>query len=136
MKRCFTLLAALLFLNTCFSQINCDISNVTATTSPCNSAGQYYVDLDFDYVNVNDSFRVQGGGIQYGIFAYNQLPITLGPFSGINGTAHEFVVRDIVFNDCQDFVNVNAVNCNPSDSCHVYDLVANDVHCVNGAVNA
>ncbi|MEL6864535.1 MAG: hypothetical protein AAFP19_08955, partial [Bacteroidota bacterium] len=66
----------------CFqrSTANCQIA-LQATTGPCNSQNfPYYVRVEAEYVNTSDSFYLQTNAIDFGKFAYSDLPIYLGPF--------------------------------------------------------
>ena len=108
-----------------FSQSNCSIFDLTATIVQNNPGGcEYWVKLDFEFTGTTNQFKVQGNGIQYGTFTYNQLPLLLGPFQATSvSTVREFVVRDLILNDCQDDVTVNSPVCNTNPvNCQILDL--------------
>jgi hypothetical protein len=99
----------------------CSIFDLTAEVVDCAN-GQFYVILNFEYTGVSgEGFRVQGNGVNYGNFNYNQLPITLGPLTA-NSTNYEFVVKDLVTTTCTDFVVVGQVNC--GGACDIFDMSA------------
>jgi len=78
----------------------CHLSGLTLTRSDCNEENQFFVTIDFDHMNTSDSFRIQGNGHQYGIFAYTDLPVILGPFNGNSGQSYEFGITDLNHPNC------------------------------------
>nr|MBP7274126.1 T9SS type A sorting domain-containing protein [Saprospiraceae bacterium] len=92
----------------------CDIYDLTATVSDCNSEGLFYVTLNFAHNNVSNLFDVRGNGQYYGTFGYNTLPIHLGPFAGNGTTNYEFIVRDHETESCHDVVEIGTVDCTSS----------------------
>ncbi|MCB0642059.1 MAG: hypothetical protein KDC44_10485, partial [Phaeodactylibacter sp.] len=109
----------------------CSISNLSLSQTPCNSEGEFYVDLDFDYENVgNFGFEVGGNGNNYGTFDYADLPVQIGPLSGDGSVNYVFKVRDVELNSCQAQESLGAVNC--SDQCLQFeDLEAGTVYSEN-----
>jgi hypothetical protein len=89
----------------------CDLYGMEWAMTPCDSAGNFFFILNFNYQNVGaEGFHVVGNGNNYGNFSYNDLPITLGPFSSDN-TFYEFAAIDNQFNDCTDVVVPGDVEC-------------------------
>ena len=123
-------LSILLFSQPVFSQ-DCNIYDLTAQVVDCNN-GQFYVVLNFQYSNTGqEGFKVQGNGVAYGTFPYSNVPLTLGPLAANGTTSYEFVVRDIVFPDCQDVVQLGTVSCDANAPCEIYDLTVETGECHN-----
>lgn len=109
----------------------CAIGDVVAVPGDCVN-GQFYVTLDFNFGGVgSEGFKVQGNGNLYGIFSYDDLPVTIGPLAGNGSTAYEFVVKDVLLPDCQGFTVIDPVDCGGND-CEIWDVVAVPGDCVNG----
>ncbi|MDX1409906.1 MAG: hypothetical protein R3330_17275, partial [Saprospiraceae bacterium] len=90
----------------------CMIGPVSATVSDCDSAGLFFVTLDFDVASGDPGgFTVLGNGNNYGTFAYSEVPVTIGPFPGDSSTAYEFIVVDNGTPNCSNFAEVGVVNC-------------------------
>ena len=105
----------------------CNLSELTLTPSNCNSEGQFYVEIDFDYENSSDSFKIQGNGHNYGYFSYEDLPIVLGPFDGNSSTVYEFLVKDQTNPNCKIASHINPPYCQngfpePLISMEIYDF--------------
>src|SRR5688500_15450166 len=91
---------------------NCEIFNLTV--DPECTGSNFVVHLDFDFENVaSDSFTLNGNGLNYGIFGYNELPLTLGPLNGGTNIHWEFVVRDSELPSCQEVEVLGIYNCPP-----------------------
>jgi hypothetical protein len=89
----------------------CQIFDLTWTMTECDSNGNFYFILDFEFNNVgNEGFTIQGNGNNYGEFGYDNLPLAIGPFEDGN-TEWEFLVRDVQFQDCFDVVVPGVVTC-------------------------
>ena len=89
----------------------CDIYDLSYTLSHCDSAGNFFFILNFQYHDVGASgFNVVGNNIIYGNFGYDQLPIQVGPFPSDN-TAYEFLVLDADNTACFDFIEPGDVQC-------------------------
>ncbi|RMF28923.1 MAG: T9SS C-terminal target domain-containing protein [Bacteroidetes bacterium] len=137
MNKVFPLLlccAALFFGRGLSAQTPCEISNLTVEILPCNNAGQFFVELNFEFQGVSaDGFKVQGNGTHYGDFQYDDLPITLGPLPGDGTTPYEFVVTDLGFGDCSAALELGAMNCFPQN-CEIFDLIAEPHPCTPNGV--
>lgn len=107
---------------------DCHLFNLSAEVHPCLPNGTFYVSLDFGFTNTSGYFKVHGNGIQYGVFSYNDLPVSIGPLAGNGLTPYEFAVTDVHF-DCSDAVEVGPVSCDPAGACEVFDLVADPGVC-------
>ncbi len=88
----------------------CEIFDVIAEAHPCED-GFFFVDIDFEYSNVSgDGFQIVGNGNNYGNFQYGETFYTIGPIQG-NGQNLEFVVQDLVSEDCSNFTELMAPSC-------------------------
>lgn len=105
---------------------NCEIYNVSI--DPQCTGSNFLVHLDFDYTNVpSDSFTIMGNSLNYGIFGYNELPLTLGPLNGSTNLVWEFNIRDSGDPNCQKVAVLGVYNCPPP--CDVLSLEADPVIC-------
>lgn len=107
--------------------VECHIFNVEAEHTPCDADGFFEVILNFDYANVGDQFKVVGNGMNYGLFNYADLPITLGPFEGDGVTVYEFVITDVADPNCSNYTELGPVDC--SAECSIFDLTATPGDC-------
>lgn len=120
------------FMNPC----QCGIENITAQVIGCDSDSMnYFAVIDFDHVATNDSFQIgysDGGDNNFlGVFAYADLPITVGP---INMSDNE---REMLIVDKGDFFCFNSAflgvvnDCNID--CQISNVFAESYECENGA---
>ncbi|MEZ4961440.1 MAG: T9SS type A sorting domain-containing protein [Saprospiraceae bacterium] len=126
----YTILFLSSFLTSAQLQAQCQIFDMVATVNPCD--GNFFsVTIDFQYDGVGgEGFKVQGNGVVYGNYNYASLPVTIGPLPGNGTTNYEFVAKDILHPDCQDFVVVGPVSCN-AGACEIFDFVATPGNCNN-----
>ena len=109
----------------------CEIGAIEAYATPCDEQGFFNVIIHFEYANVgSQGFTVQGNGATYGNFEYADLPVTINDLPGDGTTFYEFVVRDVEFHDCHNFIEFGIVDCDPAGDCHIWDLVVDDHPCV------
>ena len=105
---------------------NCEIFSVTL--DPECTGSNFVVHLDFEYDNPpSDSFSVTGNNLDYGNFAYNQLPITLGPLNGSSNIKWEFNIADTESGTCNTTAVLGIYNCPPP--CDVQALEALALEC-------
>ncbi len=110
---------------------DCHIYDLSALIVDCAN-GQYYVKLDFEHDNTgNDGFKVFGNGAVYGTFQYTQVPVVIGPFPATGTGQREFVVKDLAFPDCSDFVVIDVPNCGtpPGGDCEITNLLVDIGDC-------
>lgn len=88
----------------------CAITGLTAKVASCEN-GKFKVTLDFKAANAGQQFVVTGNGTRYGVFAYNQLPLTLGPITNVEGKVWEFAVQDLTKTTCKAAVALGKVDC-------------------------
>ncbi len=99
----------------------CALTNFTYEISPCNDQGFFFITINFNWEYTGTTFSIIGNGNDYGEFSYSQVPVTLGPFPGDDGTAWEFGVFDTEHPNCGEWLEVGEVNCNPP--CEIWDLI-------------
>ncbi len=80
----------------------CELSNLHIRPLPCNAVSPttFFVEVDFDYQGVSDSFAVFSDGGAEGHFAYSSLPVTLGPIPLNNLGVYAFFVKDLGIGGC------------------------------------
>jgi len=89
----------------------CNIWDVVAEVLPC-TGNNFNVMINFEFENVGDNgFKIVGNGNNYGIFGYEEVPITIGPFEGDGVTAYEFAVIDLTYEGCSDWTEIEPVDC-------------------------
>lgn len=89
----------------------CNISGLNADLTSKDSASLMIVTLDFEFENEGIAYTVSGNGNQYGVFTYDNVPLTLEPIACDTTTIWQFVVQDLQNIGCQDTVNVGTVDC-------------------------
>ncbi|TNE49367.1 MAG: hypothetical protein EP344_18255, partial [Bacteroidetes bacterium] len=113
------------------AQNSCSISDLTAQVVDCAN-GEFYAKLNFHHQNTgDDGFVVQGNGVTYGPFQYDQVPVVIGPLAANGTTNYGFLVQDVVFQDCADDVGLGPVSCSSSTQCEIYDLVVETGDCTS-----
>lgn len=106
----------------------CLIYNLTATPLPCNEEDEIFVQIDFDHQNSSmEGFEVSGNGNNYGEFAYEDLPIQIGPFVGDGTQYFEFVITDLVNQLCFEAVELGFIDCDTI--CELTNLVVETGDC-------
>ncbi len=106
----------------------CIIYNLTATPLPCNAEDEIFVQIDFDHQNTSsEGFEISGNGNNYGQFAYEDLPVQVGPFLGDGSQYFEFVVTDIVNSLCFEAVELGFIDCDTI--CDLFNLVVEPGAC-------
>ena len=61
------------------SPCNCNYYNIDIEMAGCTEDSLWF-DLDFDYIQVSDSFLLGTPGFYIGTYSVNELPLTVGPF--------------------------------------------------------
>ena len=102
-----------------------------AEAHPCDENGGFLVDIDFQFENVGESgFRIQGNGVDYGDFSYEEAYVTIGPLYGDGQTVYEFVIIDNDNPNCQDYTTLGPIDCDPNQGpCEIYNLVVDPMEC-------
>ena len=78
------------------------------------------VDINFNYANTSDFFKVFVNNEFYGEYAYSDLFIVIGPFAG-DGSVYTFEIQDANHPDCGQHLTIEAPNCEVG--CQIGDLV-------------
>lgn len=109
---------------------DCHIIEFVAEVSECDSNDQFFVHIDFGIQNPgSDSFKVQGNGMVHGIFAYSDLPVTIGPLNGDCEKEWEFVVRDLEFPDCAADTGIGVICC--GEPCVINEMAVDVGDCTS-----
>jgi hypothetical protein len=108
----------------------CLITDLNATPLPCNDDGYYFVQLNFDYQNTGDFFRLRVDGQLYGEYSYDDLPITVGPFAGDGVHGHSFRVVN-PNPECSDIVEIGPIECGDGN-CNITNIIAEPHSCDGG----
>lgn len=107
---------------------NCEFYNVSI--DPTCLVNNFVVTIDFEHENhPSDSFTVRGNGINYGKFAYTELPITLGPLNGNSNIEWEFVIRDSDLESCSEVILLGQYHCPPN--CDVLEFMVDPLLCIS-----
>ncbi len=88
------------FVLGCINPDECAIYDLRYDPSDCIPGGSPVILLNFRYQNTSDSFYLRGNGREYGLYAYADLPIELGPFENACDGPLEFVIKDQKNEDC------------------------------------
>ncbi len=115
----------------CIEQNECEIGEVDATVSNCDEEGHFYVELNFDYTGVSDSFKVQGNGVNYGYFAYTDVPVVLGPFDGDSQNSFEFGVKDQQNPDCKAGTFITPPYCENGFADPIMQISLSNIQCID-----
>lgn len=105
------------------SQLDCKLFNLRFEKTDCDAREQFFVKINFDYLNTSDCFTVTGNGKNYGTFKYSNLPLSLGPLHGDCKTEYEFVIRDCHNELCKIENSIGKVCCDSvPEPCKIYDF--------------
>lgn len=120
------------FPNPCVNITPCNIERLRAETLPCDSAGMFYILVNFDYTRANptNGFRVFVNGVLQGIFVYSNTtpPVRVGPFDSSVDQTYEIVVQDVTRPDCKSTVVISGPDCGGHD-CQIRDMVLEAYPC-------
>ncbi len=114
------------------SYTQCDIGEIEATPTECDSSGYFDMIINFEYANTgSQGFTLQGSGMMYGTFEYSDLPVILYDLYGDGTTYYEFVVIDVEFPDCSNFIDFGTVDCFGGD-CAIWNVDVFPQECDSG----
>ncbi len=100
----------------------CSIYDIETTILDCVPDQEFYLEVDFQTNNVgNLGFLAFVNGNLFGSFAYNSLPITIGPFNPDGTTFYDVTILDLEDPFCFGFKEVGTVEC---ETCELDDLTA------------
>jgi hypothetical protein len=102
----------------------CDYYNLESNVVSCTEDSMWF-NLDFDYINVSDSFFMGTPGYFIGTFSVDDLPLEVGPFP------RDLVPAEILISDqtdifCFEAFNINDESC---DQCHINNVTAVPSEC-------
>ncbi len=106
----------------------CEIGPLNIQTTPCNDDGQFFFILNFEHNTPSETFELFVNNDLYEVYSYAQLPIEVGPFSGINNAGWLIKVVD-ASHDCNRGIQLPSGGC-PGD-CEVFDLEAEIQTCAS-----
>jgi hypothetical protein len=89
----------------------CALSGLSIRPLPCGITGDLFVEIDFDYQGVSDSFSLfsDAGASTH---AYGALPLAVGPLPPANAEVYAFFIRDLAAGqDCALSDTLHIVNC-------------------------
>lgn len=107
---------------------NCSIENLVVTASPCDEDNQFYIELDFEYAFVSDTFALWLNGNEASFHDYSDLPLTLGPYTGPINQELVFEVKDRENPDCQATAILDPIDC--EGECVLYNPDYWEVECL------
>lgn len=110
----------------------CLIYNLDIVPQPCNEEDEIFVVIDFDYTNTSTNFRVTGNGTSYGVFSYEQLPVSIGPFDGDGSQVFEFVISDEDDIFCFAAEEIGLIGCD--DICELTNLTIDPGGCTGNGL--
>ncbi|MEL6986616.1 MAG: T9SS type A sorting domain-containing protein [Bacteroidota bacterium] len=91
---------------------SCIITNINANPTDCQDNGQFFIDIDFDFLNTDSSgFDILVDGMVTDTFMYESLPIQIGPFVGDGVSDYRITARDIGNDQCSASTSVDSVFC-------------------------
>ncbi len=118
--------------NICFTQGNepaCTITHVLVEQQACDeSDGSFNLAVDYNGLNTSGSFNVTVDNTNFGPFAANQAPFTVGPFAG-DGTSYVVEVTDANNPNCTNLYQLDPINCDINMACDISNLSAVAVDC-------
>lgn len=106
---------------------DCFIGELFTEVTDCNDDDQVFVVVNFEYINVSDSFELVGNGNNYGTFAYTALPVTIGPFEANCETVYELIAKDLDSPDCVSDIALGEFCC--EDECFIGELAVDYSEC-------
>lgn len=96
----------------------CNLENISYEVT-FDTIESYWITLNFTSNNTSDSFSIQGNGIHYGNFNFNELPVTLGPYNCKDSLQLEYIIKDLEVEDCYIVLEPDMVTCPPN---YVHDF--------------
>lgn len=111
-----------------YTDCSCDIYGLDVMLNPCDSNGIFSVTLNFESANTSSSFVVQDqGGQLYGLYGYDELPVTFGSYEGDGITNYQFQVIDPIFQGCNASYQIGQVDCN--EGCVIESAFVSAISC-------
>lgn len=104
----------------------CELGELHLTASPCQDDGSFYINLDFKYENTSDYFIVTENGNSLSRYAYEELPVKLGPFRTPYEAGAVFTVYDSE-KGCEQIATFGPYFCIPE--CDIWSATIGDIEC-------
>ena len=108
------------------STCTCAIYDLAYSLSECNDSS-FFVNIDFEYIMVSDSFELGGNGMSYGTYAYDELPVSIGPLFFVS-IDYEIVIFEQINAFCFNFIDLGVVE-NCFNECSLTGLIASSTEC-------
>lgn len=110
----------------------CSIYNIRGQVVDCNEDTETFsMKLTFKHSLTADSFQIGGNSVNYGKFAYSDLPITIADLPFSPTTEYEFLIVDGDDAFCFGSYDLGVVTaCN--FECHIYDAFVEPYQCEDG----
>ena len=105
----------------------CEIGDLVLEAGDCQADGSFYIKLDFDYKNTSNYFIVKENGQGIAKFAYDELPVKLGPFRTPYEAGSTFQVYDSANEDCGSIARFGPYFC--ERACAIKEVKAYDFEC-------
>lgn len=108
----------------------CNIYNLQGQIVDCNpDDNTFSMIINFDYLNISDSFDLGGNVRTYGTFAYSDLPVTITNLPFSDTTYYEFLVVDKSNLLCFEAIEPGIIDSCPDVSCDISNLNLTVVDC-------
>ena len=98
---------------------NCFIGGIIVEPTECIN-GEFYFEIFFEYEGTSDFFEIFLNSEYYATFAYDLLPITIGPFDANDPISYNFLIHDLLDNGCSSILEFGEYNC--GDDCQIIEL--------------
>lgn len=109
----------------------CMIGALKLLETYCTEDGQeFYTHLDFEYKNTSEKFQLYLNDELYGTFAYQELPLKLGPFNALIDLEWKLLVKD-ASGVCAEDIHFSAPNCGVGN-CNLSNLQVERYPCIGG----
>ena len=111
----------------------CKLGELHLFDTFCTDDGQeFYTYLDFEYEGTSEKFDLYLNDELYGTFAYEALPLKLGPFNALIDLEWKLLVKDVSGN-CAEDIHFSAPNCNGGgNDCNITNLIIERYPCIGG----
>jgi hypothetical protein len=109
----------------------CKIGDLQISEPICTDDGQFYFELNFKHTGTTDKFQLYLNGELYESYAYANLPVKVGPLSGVADKDWHVLVRDAGSNSnntCASDAKLPAINCQ-GDECAISGLDVIEFQC-------
>ena len=91
----------------------CIIENIQLDTLSCTD-GLFTGLLNFDHADTNDSFMIFINDVTYGSYAFDQLPLEVGPIEGDGSIDYTLSISVIDFESCIGSLELGQLDCGPN----------------------